>query len=231
VPGEDELEALTGKSPDQIKSELLAMQQRNTARLEKAGQDIQSGDEAAAAALSGADLDYDVRTLITRGIIQKEGIQVLSNMKVDMHTLDKKERMLADIMVGMVYGQIDPTSNAYYQAIEPAMLAVAITKIKVKRGEEEHVETYEVPNFRDRNKLEYVERYKALMTNKLKLFDMLLDSSTELVTTLTLINQQLELADVLIGKEDAKKNSSAPGTPSESGSSAESSSSSPTTPA
>jgi hypothetical protein len=149
----------------------------NERKLEKA---IEEQDAKNLRESLGLDLDFDVKAFITQGVIVKKGIKVNDKMFVDMKTLTTKERMVAEALVRDRFPGMK-LDTVYLTAIEAAMVAMSITRINNVPFENPDV-SQPLSN----------EVNKGLYAGKNKLFDMLMESSNEVVTMLSVIYKNLE---------------------------------------
>jgi hypothetical protein len=76
----------------------------------------------------GLDIPFDVRALLIRGVVEKRGMKVASDLFIDMHTLTKAEDILAEKLVEAFHGPMELT-KAYLEAKLVATITIAITRI------------------------------------------------------------------------------------------------------
>jgi len=164
--------------------------------------------------MSGKDLDFDIASFVAYGKIKKENLLVIPGMYVDMQSLSQRDRIVADLLVKSKFGNLTATDNVYNSALESAILAMSVTRINNK--------SFPLPSMDQQSKDPKV--YAQYFSDKVLLFDKILDSNEKLVQFLSVLYNQLENADVL--KEfkegvDVGKKSDAPSSQKSSGSSAE----------
>ncbi len=153
---------------------------------------IQRREEEQRKELMGTDLDFDPKEFITKGIIVRKGIPINDKVYVDMRSLSTKERMLAEALVRNRFGNMK-MDTVYLTAIEAAMMAVAVTRINNQPFENPDVaKTADDPE------------NKPLYEGKNKLFDMFLDSSSDLVTMLSVLYKNLEAVATPAGEVQKK---------------------------
>lgn len=192
---------------------VAAARPENVAAENRMDEVVAAADKKEVEVATGLDLDFDPDTLIKWGRIEKSNIRVVKDIYVDMSSLTQKERILADIMIKGLFGNM-PQDNVYTNAYEAALLALAITRINNKY--------FPIPDVIEDNK--ETKAYKDMVSAKMKLFRWLLDSNTNLIETLSVIFVNLERADALVeGMEGpTAKKSAAPSNQESSGSSVKS---------
>jgi len=132
---------------------------------------------------TGEDLDFDLVSFITDGIITKTAIKLREDLYADMHSLTAMERGYAERMVREKFGNL-PMDNFYFSSLETALLAMSITRLNNMK--------FPVPD-RDGDAKTFEENYKR----KVELMNNLLKSSADFVRALSLIYQNLNLVDML----------------------------------
>lgn len=144
----------------------------------------------------GLDIPFDVKTLLTRGVIYKQGLQVGDQMYVDMHTLNKSEDILAERLVELHHGNM-PLGKAYLEAKTVAILAMSITRINRDR--------FPAPSSdpADRG----TEGWKVDWELKQALFRSLESMSSGDIDAMMLVYANLDKMDVLIDEAARKKSS------------------------
>lgn len=146
----------------------------------------------------GLDIPFNVRQLLTRGVVEQVGMKVADNMFVDMHTLSKAEDILAERLVEALNGPM-PLSKAYVEAKLVATLAMAITRINRDR--------FPVPDL-DMDKRN-TDAWKADWELKIALAKMLMAMTPGDIDGLGVIYANLDKMDVLL-EEEARKKSGRP---------------------
>lgn len=163
--------------------------------------------------LTGKDLDFDVKTFIAYGAIRKDNIKIMDKVFADMQSLSQKDKLVAEQLVKARFGNLSANDNVYSTAMESAILSMSILRINNK--------LYPMPTLEMMTK--DPKAYAEKFTKKLDLYDMLLDANEKLVSLLSMLYGNLEVADAL--KEykegvDVAKKSEAPSSQNDSGSSA-----------
>jgi hypothetical protein len=146
----------------------------------------------------GLDIPFDVKTLLTRGVVEKRGIKIADDFFIDMHTLSKAEDVLAERLVEQFYGPMQLTKS-YLEAKMTATLAIAITRINKDR--------FPVPDLDPAKR--HTEEWKNDWDLKMGLMKALNGMPSGDVDTLGVVYSNLDKADVLI-EEEARPKSSRP---------------------
>lgn len=204
-----------GRTPEQLAAELRqAVETENNKKLDQEMEAARvRADKKDYEEMTGKDLDFDVKSFLTWGIVRKENIKVIDGFYVDMQSLTQRDRVVAEQLVKAKFGNLSATDNVYATALESAVLAMAITRVNNKG--------YEIPTMKLAASDPKV--YATLFDQKIELYDTLLDSSEKLVGFLSVLYNKLEAADILKEvkeKVDVGKKSDAPSSPASSGSSA-----------
>lgn len=178
------LSDITNKTPEQIAAELKALEEKTAPQVAATETAMEVAENKLRRELMGADLPFDPNDFIVKGIISKKAIKLPGfEYYFDMHSASKEERLMADSMVQQVMGDL-PIGKPYYDALETALLAMAITRI--------NKETYPVPNFDSRK----TEEFKQLYNRKTDLFKLLMKFPSVLIAGLTMIYENLEYAEL-----------------------------------
>ncbi len=194
-------EAPGGAVPAGAKELLQKSIESNREAQNKLNEAQESADRAEAISALGLDLDFDPRKLLTDGIIEKKGLKVLENFFIDIHTLDKREDILADRLVAQVFGGGLGLSigKPYLECKMAATLAVAITRCNKV--------IFKVPDFAAERGDDEISRkvWDANWASKVELLDIILKLPSHLVDTLIIIYTNLEKSDFLQEDEGQKK--------------------------
>jgi hypothetical protein len=219
APSPEELQAnltdLTAKDKETIKKEVTEMEKLNRERLNKAEADLAEMEAGQVKKGLGLDLPFDIKKFVQEGIIFKKDVRIFDDMFADMQTLNHVQRIMAATLVQEVMGDM-PLGQPYNLALSAATVSLSIVRLNNT--------LFPMPNFFDRR----TEEYKNFYARKKNLLQSIFQSAEGMVAYLQIIYDNLELASLM--DEDAKKKSSQPGNPNDSGSSVTVSESSPTIP-
>jgi len=80
----------------------------------------------------GLDIPFDVKELLTRGVVEQRGLKIGEDFFCDMHTLTKAEDIMAERLVEEHHGPMQLTKS-YLEAKLVATLAISITRINKER--------------------------------------------------------------------------------------------------
>jgi hypothetical protein len=155
---------------------------------------MEKGETAEMRRALGLDLPFDVRKLITQGIVEQRGMRVADGMYIDMHKLNKAEDIMADRLVEEVHGPMQLTKS-YMEAKLLACIAMATTRV--------NQDLFPVPAWAmsERN----TDEYKRAWELKKQLLNTLLEMDPDDTDSLALVYSNLDKMDVLVQEEARKK--------------------------
>ncbi len=189
------LQQLTDITPEQIKRNIQKMKENAAPVMEEAEKALDALEEKRRKEALGLDVPFDIKEFVTKGSIAHKGLEIVKGTYTDMHSLTKRERILAESIVYERSGKIDTASPAYGHYLETAMMALAITRMNDA--------FYPTPD----RKTQTPETFKKNLEGKLDFYDSLLDCDSSVVSALVFIYDRLAAADVLLKDEDTKKKS------------------------
>lgn len=142
----------------------------------------------------GLDVPFDVRKLLTTGIVERRGMQVGTDMFIDMHTLNKAEDIMADRLVEQTVGPMELTKS-YLETKVVAVLAMAITRV--------NSQLFPVPSMdpADRG----TDEWKAAWDIKRTFMMTLLQMQGDDIDALSMVYTRLDQMDILVEEEARKK--------------------------
>lgn len=188
----DKFIELTGKTPEQLKEE-MAKAEAPSDKEKKFDSQIAEMEEAERKEVTGEDLDFDIEKFIVEGVVSKKNIKLVDGVYIDMQTLTQKQQIVADRMVKGVVGSNPVRDLSFYDTMEVAVLAMAITRMNNQK--------FPMPDPTGPDK----EAFKEALERKEFLFRKLLDSSTVMIQALSLTYGNLPFAEAL--SEDGQKKS------------------------
>jgi len=144
----------------------------------------------------GLDIPFDVKTLLTKGFVEKRGLKISDELFIDMHTLTKAEDILAERLVEEFNGPMQ-LSKAYLEAKQVAVLAIAITRVNRDR--------FPVPDLDPANR--NTDDWKTDWELKRNLHRALLGMTSGDIHVLGLVYSNLSEMDILLDEEAKKKSS------------------------
>ena len=156
----------------------LAEQAKQAVELEKT---IQAAEAKSLRENLGVDLPFDPKVFITTGAVLRKGLEIMPNVYADMKTLTAKDRMVAEAIVREVTGPVQLT-GAYFQAIEVAVLAVAILRINEA--------SFPIPAFGDIS-----ETGKFRYQQKVDLYKTLMEADMDYIQSLSVVYKNLKLLE------------------------------------
>ena len=146
----------------------------------------------------GLDIPFNVKELLTRGVVEQRGLKIGEDFFCDMHTLTKAEDIMAERLVEEHHGPMQ-ISKSYLEAKLVATLAIAITRINKER--------FPVPSTdpAERKTEEWIHAWGL----KQALMRSLMNMPSGDADLISMVYANLDHADVLI-EENARKKSTRP---------------------
>ncbi len=180
---------ITGKTPEEFKAELA---QAEPSEREKELEAKLIGVEADEKKdITGEDIDFDLEKFITEGVVFRKNIRLVEGVYVDMQTLTQRQQVLADRMVRSYLGSNPPRDLPYFDVMEAAVLAVAVTRMNNQH--------FPIPGKTNS------EEDRLAAERKTYLFEKFLDAPVAMIQALSFIYGNLPLRQAL--SEDGTKKS------------------------